>query len=150
MAKRYSDEELQQIEQDFRGLIEERKIAYLLADASIASRKIIQNALEKAGGENILEAKKAKEALQALEKLPEGTRPIILSDLSFPDQPDILKFIAAIRAMTKLKEPTILLMAQDIQKPVLAAVLKAGAAGFLKKPVPPELLLAKLKELNAI
>jgi len=150
MAKRYSDEELQQIEQDFRSLIEERKIAYLLADASIASRKIIQNALEKAGGENILEAKKAKEALQVLEKLPEGTRPIILSDLSFPDQPDILKFIAAIRAMTKLKEPTILLMAQDIQKPVLAAVLKAGAAGFFKKPVPPETLLSKLKELNAI
>ncbi len=149
MGKRYSDDELQQIEASFRELIEERNTVVFLIDPSTAGRKSVQNVLEKEGVENFVEAKKASEALRELKKTPANAIPILLVESKLPDM-DIVKFLQSVKAIDSLKDPVILLTSQDINKQQLVLALKAGATGFLKKPLAPEAIVAKFKELKVI
>lgn len=154
MAKKYRDEELHEIEAQFRNLVEVQAYTYILASGSVAARKTLTNALRKAGSENVLEAKDGKEALALLEKKVESKHVVVVIEINTAGgrgpRHDGMWFLQKIRAEESVEQPQVILVGDEIRKDLLVAAAKLKANGFLKRPVTAEALMEKLQELNAI
>lgn len=147
MAKRYTESDLEQIDQQWRALFESQDITYLLVENSIALRKTVFNALQAAGCENIAEAKDGMEAIMALRKL-EG-RPVIITELNLPTM-DGLAMLKQLRSDDATKDIPVILTSAEGRKERIVQAIKYGVQGYIKKPFETQVLLAKLQELNLI
>lgn len=147
MAKHYTDEELKSIDEEFCRLLAEKGWRYLIVDSSLAFRKTLANTLIKAGAEELLEAKDGMEAIMLLKKAPAGI--VTITELNLPVM-DGLALLRKVREDEQLAQGPVIIMSAETRKDRIVAAIRGGAAAYLKKPFPPEVLIAKLKELKVI
>ncbi len=147
MAKRYTDDELERIDQEFRALLQGQEWAYLLVDNSTVQRKILMNALKSEECENILEAKDGAEALRIAEKSDKQIA--VIAELNLPVM-DGIKLMLGFRKIERYRKCPVILMSAETDKTRIVAAIKAGASAYLKKPFNPETLVEKLKSLNVL
>lgn len=145
MAKRYSKEELVELEKKLRYLLYGQGFSTLIVDPSLAQRRTIVNGLRAAGVEEIEEARDGAEGWDKLRKL-EGT-PVLVLELNAPKLAGA-DFTAKARGDENYKEAKIILMSAENDKRKVVAGLKAGADAFLKRPFEPEVLVAKIREFG--
>ena len=147
MAKRYTEEELQKIEMDFRSLFEDTERAYLVVDQSIAARKMISNALRSAGCEIIMEAKDGVDAMMKAREHPRGL--VVITEVNLP-MVNGLALLQQIREDDELGETPVLVVSAESRKEVIVAAVRGGAKAYLKKPFEPDTITGKLQELNLL
>jgi two-component system, chemotaxis family, chemotaxis protein CheY len=149
MAKRYTNEELKNIYNQFEELIEQTGAFYLVVDKQIAIRKTIINVLTKAGVEKdyILEAGDAYEALNAIQQKKNGF--IILTEFKLPDTEGI-KFMHRVLSKRPEGKDKFIFVSSELEKTRVAMAVKMGALGFVKKPVQPDDLTEQLKKAGVL
>lgn len=145
MAKKFTAEELETIDRDWRALFESQTYAFLLVDPSVAQRKAFANGLRAAGAEVVEEAKDGMEALVALKAME--ARPVIITELVMPTM-DGTKLLKQLRANEKTKDVPVVLVSSEARKTMVIPAIKSGVSGYLKKPCEPKVLIGKLKELG--
>jgi two-component system, chemotaxis family, chemotaxis protein CheY len=147
MAKRYTEEELKQLDDQFKALIEDRVWAYLVVEPSLAARRALVNALKKAGAETILEAKDGMDALLVVKKAGAGV--VAVTELNMPVM-DGLEFMRQFRADPMFASCPVIFMSAETRKEKIIAAVKSGAAAYLKKPFEPQVLVEKLQSLKVL
>jgi len=140
-AKRYTEDELNQIDAQFRALLDGQNRVYIVAESSMAFRKMVVNALRSAGCDKIIEARDGMEALNALKKV--GVNGISIIDLKMPVV-DGVKYLVTVRKDEQLKTAPIFIMSTETRKSIVIALIRAGATGYLVKPFDAKSLLDKL------
>lgn len=148
MAKIFTDEELNRIDQEFQDLIMEQDRAYLVLDRSIMVRKSVINVLKKLGCEKVVEAKNGTEALARTRAITENEL-VVITELELPGN-EGLQFLVNFRKEQRFAKSPVLLLCQDPRKEKIILAVKAGATAFLKKPVQAETLQAKLIAMKAL
>jgi two-component system chemotaxis response regulator CheY len=117
----------------------------LIVDNSAAIRKILHRVLVQAELPlgRVLEANDGQDALKAL-----GTNSVglILSDINMPNM-DGIEMLGKLKSSDEFRAvPIIMVTAEDSQDKVMEA-LDLGAAGYLRKPVTPDQIKAKIEGL---
>lgn len=117
----------------------------LIVDDSAAIRKILHRVLVQAELPlgRVLEADDGQDALNTL-----GTNSVglILSDINMPNM-DGIEMLGRLKASDEYKTvPIIMVTTEDSQEKVMQA-LELGAAGYVRKPVTPNQMKAKLEGL---
>ncbi len=147
MVKRYSEDVLDSIEEQFRLLVEGPRWRYLVADPSVALRRGLVQALRKAGAEEVAEAATGKDAFHAA--LGSETPCAVLIDLEMPEV-DAAQFLRALRKSEEHGRDPVIVMSAEVSRERIVQAVRAGANAYLRKPFEPAVLLAKLKELGAL
>ena len=147
MAKRYAEKDLQEIDEAFRQLVEGQAYVYLVADPALSFRRSIFNSLQKAGCEEVLEAKDGIDALAQAQKQKKTV--VCMAELNLP-KADGLQLTQKLRALPGQEQSVVILMSAETRKERIIAAIKSGANGYLKKPFEPQVLLDKLKSINAL
>ena len=114
----------------------------LVIDDSKTTRKFLTFVL-KEGGYNVIAAENGIEALELLSSIDVD---MIITDLNMP-QMDGLEFIRTIRENDAYQKMPILLVTTEGEERGEKQGEKAGATAYLEKPLEPESLLSKVKEL---
>jgi CheY-like chemotaxis protein len=107
----------------------------LIVDDSKFQRSQIQSMIEEKGN-NCLLASDGLEALEVIEN-NKGKIDIIFTDLLMPVM-DGVEFLKTLKENNN--EIKVVVISANIQKPVKEECLNLGAAGFINKPVEPDLL----------
>ena len=118
------------------------KLRVLIADGSSFMRIMLSNALESLGLEVVATA---KESLEAVDKYSALKPDVVLLDVAMADKDDF----AAIRTIADDPLSTVILMIPeqlDISDLIIDAV-KAGAKGFIRKPILPGELKARIESV---
>lgn len=147
MGKRYTEEELNKIDEAFRELLAEKPYVFLLVDPSVAWRKTLAKAMSQAGCETVLEAKDAAEAFPILRK-NRGTV-VAVVDINLP-QKDAIQFLREIRREEDLKKTIVLVTGEEKRKERILAAIQAGANAYLHRPFSPETLVKKLASMRLL
>jgi two-component system chemotaxis response regulator CheY len=117
----------------------------LIVDDSVATRKILQRMLGKAGLElgKIVEA---GDGVEALKKLESHTVNLILSDINMPNM-DGIQMLTELKASVAFKHiPVVMITTEGGEAKVMEA-LQLGASGYVRKPFTPDQLKEKLTGL---
>ncbi len=146
-AKRYTEDELNQIEAQFKSLLDSQDRVYIVGESSMAFRKMVVNALKAAGCDKIIEARDGMEALNALKKV--GLNGISIIDLKMPVV-DGVKYLVTVRKDETLKTAPIFIMSTETRKSIVIALIRAGATGYLVKPFDAKALVDKLSASNLL
>ncbi len=147
MAKRYTGEELQEIQRQFKDLVEDKIWTILLVDPSTILRRTLAMALKKAGGENVLEAKDGSEGMALARQA--GGAVVAVAELNLPGM-DGIELVRQFRADASLANSLVIIMSAESRKERIIEAVKAGVAGYLKKPFEPQVLVDKLKSLQVL
>jgi len=147
MAKRYTVEELQAIQRQFKELVEDKIWTIIIIDPSTLLRRSLAMALKKAGAENVLEAKDGLEGLTMARQA--GGAVAAVAELNLPSL-DGIEFVRQFRADASLANGLVVLMSAESRKERIIEAVKTGAAGYLKKPFEAQLLVDKLKSLQVL
>ncbi len=147
MAKRYTEQELDQIERDFRALVSQEDRIHLVIDESLTRRKALVNALKKAGCTKVEEAQDGMEALDKLKNTSGRVVPIVELNNSVMDG---IQFMKHFRSLEAFADCPVILTSGETRKERIVAAIKAGATAFLKRPFQPDALIEKLKGLDAL
>jgi two-component system chemotaxis response regulator CheY len=114
-----------------------------LVDDSATILMSLTDILTKAG----FQIEKANNGEAALEKLKGGLKPaLIITDLNMPKM-NGLELIKAARALPGLRFTPILMLTTESQQTMRDEGKKAGATGWLVKPVAPDQLLGVIKQV---
>jgi|SRR6516162_7763289 two-component system chemotaxis response regulator CheY len=118
----------------------------LVVDDSRTVRIIIGNVLRELGIE-VTEAADGVEALARIEQDPDLD--LVLLDWNMPRMNgyDLLR---AVRARKDLGRPRVLMVTSESQADQVAKALSAGADEYLMKPFNKEVLIAKLRLMDAV
>ncbi len=115
----------------------------LLVDDSATILMSMEGILKKAG----YQTEKAKNGKEALEKLSKGFRPdLIISDLNMPIM-DGMTFLKEVRKKPGFRFVPFLILTTESQQQKRMEAKRAGATGWLVKPVKPNDLLAVIKKV---
>lgn len=114
----------------------------LIVDDDKTTRKILSLYL-KEGGFNVTTA---ENGLNAMEKLGSDTFQLVMTDLNMPFM-DGIKFIKTIKANPRTANIPALMLTAETDGEEKDRALKAGADGYLSKPVTAEELVAKIKQM---
>jgi len=115
----------------------------MFVDDSQTMRRILANALNKIGYENLIEA---ENGVDALEKLPDADVDLIITDWNMPEmngEQFVLKLRDDLRYMSI---PVLMVTTRGMKEDVLTA-LRIGVNGYVVKPFTPEVLKKKIKEI---
>lgn len=117
----------------------------LIVDDSAAIRKILHRVLVQAELPlgRVLEANDGRDALNAL-----GTNSVglILSDINMPNM-DGIEMLGKLKASDEFKAVPIIMVTTDDSHDKVMQALELGAAGYVRKPVTPDQMKAKLEGL---
>lgn len=114
----------------------------LVVDDSSTVRKLIIHIL----GEGNYETLEAGDGIEALEKLALNQVDLIIADLNMPRM-DGLELIRTIRESPSHEEIPIVMLTTETAEAHKKDALKRGANIYLVKPMPPYVLLDKIKSL---
>ncbi|GAB6161592.1 response regulator [Desulfothermus naphthae] len=115
----------------------------LLVDDSPTILMSVESILKKAG----YKTEKAKNGKEALDKLKSGLKPnLIITDYNMPIM-DGLTFIKHVRKLPSCRFTPILILTTESEQKKKMEAKKAGATGWLVKPVKPNDLLNVLKKV---
>ncbi len=93
------------------------------------------------------QTEKAKNGKEALDKLSQGLKPdLIITDLNMPVM-DGMTFLKEVRKKPGFRFVPILILTTESQQQKRMEAKKAGATGWLVKPVKPQDLLAVIKKV---
>lgn len=113
----------------------------VVVDDSLIIRKNIAKMLERMGHEIVAEAKNGKEAIACCIK---HSPDLITMDITMPD----MDGIEAVRGiMGKKEEARIIMVTSHGQEEMVIAAIKAGARGYVLKPVNAEKLSNAIKRI---
>ncbi len=145
MGKRYTNEELKEIEKKFEDLIHGQKYCVLVVDPSTAFRKTLVNAFIKNGAEYVHEAKDCDSGVN--EALKSDRQVIAFVELNMPRK-DGLRFLQEFRKHEKLANGHVVFISMETNSQRVMGAVKSGAAGFIKKPFEPQGAIDKVNELT--
>ncbi|GAB6887500.1 response regulator [Desulfothermus okinawensis JCM 13304] len=115
----------------------------LLVDDSATILMSMEGVLKRSG----YEVEKAKNGKEALSKLSSGKKPdLIITDLNMPIM-DGITFIKEVRKKPGFRFLPILMLTTESKQEKRQEAKKAGATGWLVKPVKPNDLLAVVKKV---
>lgn len=114
----------------------------LVVDDSSTVRKLITYVLSKGNYETI----EAGDGIEALEKLALNQIDLIIADLNMPRM-DGLELIRTIRESSSYDRVPIIMLTTETDEAEKKEALKRGANIYLVKPMPPIMLLDKIKNL---
>jgi two-component system, chemotaxis family, chemotaxis protein CheY len=117
----------------------------LIVDDSQAVRQQVTAALSPAGFE-VLEA---ENGLQALECLGTTTLALMICDVNMPEMGG-LELLEAVRRKGMAVVPPILMLTSEGRADIIDRAKKAGARGWLVKPMKSDQLLAVVRKLTAV
>ena len=146
MAKKFTNEDLEKLDEQFRALVEGQSRVYLVIDPSVALRRTLANAIQKAGGET-LEAKDGMDGLMAAGKATGAV--VAIAELNMPVM-DGLEFMRQFRSDKRYAGCPVILMSSENKKERILAAVKGGANAYLKKPFDPPALVEKLQSLKLL
>jgi two-component system chemotaxis response regulator CheY len=149
MAKRYTLDELDDIQQKFEALFHSTERKFLLVDRQVTIRRTMMNALTAAGVEkdDILEAGDGMDAQMEASKCDCAL--VVLTDYKNKDgTADTL--IDKIRSRPQGDRHKVILVTAEKNKKRLAPVLKAGVDGTIEKPFTPDAFAAHLRSLGVL
>jgi len=113
----------------------------MLVDDSMTMRRIIKNIITREGITEIIEAENGREALAAVSKnMPID---IIFLDWNMPEM-DGISFLKAFRQDSTYQKVKVIMCTSESEKDRVLDAIKAGAQGYLVKPITPEALKQKL------
>lgn len=113
----------------------------VVVDDSLIIRRNIAKMLERMGHEIVAEAKNGKEAIVCYSK---HSPDLITMDITMPD----MDGIEAVRGiMGKNEEAKIIMVTSHGQEEMVIAAIKAGASGYVLKPVNAEKLSNAIKRI---
>ena len=118
----------------------------LVVDDDPAMRALLV-ALCEARGHAVEEASSGREALEVIERSPQGLVDLVLTDWMLPDL-DGLAVCRAIRAMPEGEAPVVAVVTARRAPGDLDTVLDAGADDYVTKPFAPEELAVRLRVLE--
>ena len=118
-------------------------LKFLVVEDDEASRTIIARFLNHLGYSNLVLAKNGKAALNQLKLSPVD---LIISDWHMPNM-DGLDFYKALSKNRKWSEIPFLLITAEKERDKVIEAVKAGIKEYLVKPVVPEKLGSKIKEV---
>ena len=115
----------------------------LYVDDSPTMRRIIQNALNRIGITNTLEAENGKDALSKLEGIELG---LIITDWNMPEM-NGEEFVRTVRSDANYNDiPIIMVTTRGMKDDVLTAI-KLGVNGYVVKPFTVDVLKAKITDI---
>lgn len=117
----------------------------LLADDSLSARKLLREALEKAG----LTVTESRDGDEALQLAKQNNYDLILTDLYLPKM-DGVELTTTLRKHQDYTNTPILAVSNNKASGKKEAVRVAGASGLIRLPITSEELLAVLKKLLPI
>jgi two-component system, chemotaxis family, chemotaxis protein CheY len=117
----------------------------LIVDDSLAVRQQVTAALSPAGFE-VLEA---ENGLQALECLRIATFALMICDVNMPEMGG-LELLEAVRRKGMAVVPPILMLTSEGRADIIERAKRAGARGWLVKPMKSDQLLAVVRKLTAV
>ena len=116
----------------------------LVVEDSTSMRELLVHALERIPD---IESVEARNGLDALRLIAEGTRPdIILSDINMPVM-DGLKLVARVRGDSELRDVPIVMVTTEGGALDRDRALSLGASAYVTKPVKAAELVARVREL---
>ena len=122
-------------------------MSILIVDDSEEIRQLLQMVLQKAGYGPIITAESGRQALELLGVMGRQIAPcdpdVILMDLMMPDI-DGLEACRQIRSLERLEHPPIIIITAKTDTADLQAAYTAGATDFLRKPITPVELVARV------
>ncbi len=149
MAKKYTLDELEEIDQQFKELVEMKTQYYILVDKQLSTRKAIANILKNNGIEVdfILEA---SDAYETTSKIENGEKEyFVFTELKLPDI-DGFKLIERIRKKFPDVSVKFIIVTSDASKQNFVKSTKMGAIGFIKKPFSPDEMVENLKKIGIL
>ena len=124
-------------------------MSILIVDDTRSMRALMEYHLRGDGFENILHAASAAEALDMLRPdQSEGIPPeveLILMDRLLPGM-DGIEAVVRIKADPRLTAIPILVVTSDLSADIVGAARKAGAEGFIPKPLDKHIFLKRVRE----
>ena len=118
----------------------------LVIDDSRAIRMILRNTLRELGLE-VVEAGNGREALEQMERA--GDVELVLVDWNMPEM-NGLDFVRAVRTRRAYDGARIMMVTTETEITQVALALDAGANEYLMKPFTKDVLVAKLRLLDAL
>ena len=146
-AKKYTDPELAQINEQWQALIEVQNVTFVIAEPSRAALNTLTNALTSLGVENIETVSTAKDALESGGQIDHEV--VFITELKLADS-DGIQLIKHIRNDRKMAASKIILVTAEKNKQKLILAIKAGVNAIIAKPVNTETFQAKLKEMDVV
>lgn len=149
MAKKYTEKEITSIAEQFEELVEGRDTYFLVVDKQIALRRTVMQALLKMGvqKEFILEA---GDGIDAQMRFSEADGKVVLvTDLQLPGS-DGLQLIKQFRDDPAHAEDPVIVVSGEKRKERIVLAVKLGVDAYLKKPLDPDVFVAKVGELGLV
>lgn len=115
----------------------------LYVDDSPTMRRIIQNALNRIGITNTVEAENGKDALV---KLAENDVGMIITDWNMPEM-NGEEFVRVVREKDQYKKVPILMVTTRGMKDDVMTAIKLGVNGYVVKPFTVDVLKAKISNV---
>lgn len=143
--KRYTKDELELIDAEFRYMLDGQGFTLLMVDPNHTHRRTFVNKLRDVGVDEIREAKTAEDALTEARRIKGDV--VFLIELNMP-QTDGIALTKKLHAEEVWKESKVILFGEEHHKDRLVQALKCGAQAFLKAPLTPESIIAKLNQFG--
>lgn len=127
-----------------------KSVRILIVDDLALARTMVRTALNTIGFTQIDDAVDGEAAMAKMQEALDGGKPytVVLCDWAMPKM-NGMDFVKACRANPKMKDiPVIMVTAQGEREAVVSA-LAAGAADYIIKPVPADLLQKKVSRVLA-
>lgn len=116
----------------------------LIVDDSETVRTQVGRALADAGFDVV----EAGDGMEGLERAQEGEFALILLDINMPRM-NGLELLDRLREQAGTKDVPVLVLTTEVQESMIARAKKAGAAGWIVKPVKMNLLVAAVSKVAA-
>lgn len=139
----FNSEELRDLEEKFRYLIEGQGVTMLVVDKAMTYRRTIVNELRNLGFESIIDVAKGTEALGSLGNC--DGKIVLLTELDLP----LMDGAALVKSfLNAVPEGIALVMGDRAPKEKITAAVGNGAQAYLQKPLDFQELRRKLAELG--
>jgi len=117
---------------------------FLVVDDSLTMRRIIINALQRIGYNDVVEASDGKEALERFD----GSIGFVITDWNMPAMSGV-EFARAVRANSVGASVPILMVTTRGAREDIVAAVEAGVNNYILKPFTPSVLKEKIDRLLA-
>jgi len=117
---------------------------FLVVDDSLTMRRIIINALQRIGYNDVVEASDGKEALERFD----GSIGFVITDWNMPTMSGV-EFARAVRANSVGASVPILMVTTRGAREDIVAAVEAGVNNYILKPFTPSVLKEKIDRLLA-